>query len=276
MLGTLVHVGGPAPLRAGVTYAFPFERYVATSHEHCLRLPWVERHARDDVGVVEHEEQEVFVAELLRRCGIPSRTAAPGEHVFADAHAARRGAAVISAALGVPWGLTFDVEGGRATVELALPTPALVVRRPAIPGAAGAWADEARVGLDALAAGDFAGLVERWIDPPTLVLVHDAMRASPPRPPERANELVRTWSRTVRAGAPGPLDEVDALEIRPSGATSRRDARARGPLEAEPERAWTLGELSLTGWPLRERFAEIMPRVDAFVSELAREALPGA
>ncbi len=102
MLGTFVHVGGPAPLRAGVTYAYPFEIYAPHigTGEHCLRLPWRQRHAHDDMGVVENEEQDAFVSRVLGDAGIASRSSAPGEYVFASGRDAESALLALAIALG--------------------------------------------------------------------------------------------------------------------------------------------------------------------------------
>ncbi|MBX7194235.1 MAG: hypothetical protein K1X94_19425 [Sandaracinaceae bacterium] len=273
MLGTLVHVGGPAPLRAGVSYSYPFERYAAhlpSSNEHCLRLPWEQRHARDDVGVVQHEEQESFVSEVLARAGIPRRTGAPGEHIFASAHEARRAAAAISAVLREPWGLTFPVGDRVATVQPWRRTPALVVQWAALRGHdGGTWDDEALVGFDALDGELGARLTSRWLDAATRELVRDAVRASAPHTFETPGQLVRVWSRTNSKGfLPGDLDEVDELRIGANGAIFRSYTHSYGDRSPTTERRHPLAEVARADWPLRKAFRELVPRIDAYLDDL--------
>lgn len=105
MLGTYTHVGGPSPLRAGVSYSYPFGLHapqLATS-EHCLRLPWRQRHAFDDLGAVEHEEQAEFVGRVLREAHVSYRGTAPGEYVFSDAATAESALLALALALGADW-----------------------------------------------------------------------------------------------------------------------------------------------------------------------------
>ena len=103
MLGTYRHRGGPPPLRADVTYEYPFELYAAHlgTSDCCLRLPWRQRHAHDDVGAVVHEEQNDFVSSVLSRAAVPHRTSAPGEYVFASGSDAELALLALALALGV-------------------------------------------------------------------------------------------------------------------------------------------------------------------------------
>jgi hypothetical protein len=268
MEGTLVHAGGPAPLRAGVSYTYRFERAQPdTPHRLCLPA------RRDLHDALEHEEQGAFVSDALSHVGVPHRRSTPFEFVFANAHDARRAAVAIAASLRTPWGLTFHVEDRVVTVETWRRTPALLVRWPPLQAPQdGPWDDEALVGLDVLERPVGRRLTSRWLDAPTLELVRDAARAVSHSTPEQPNELVRTWSRTVCRGfLPGDLDDVATLKVRETGATWHWYSHNYGVRAGEVERADTLEEVAKAAWPLRATHPELALRVDAFLDDLGVE-----
>lgn len=256
MEGTLVLAGGPAPLRAGVSYTYRFE-------PNRLRLP-----TRQDT--LEFPEQEEFVSAVLSHTGVPHRRATRSDYDFATAHDARRAAVVIAASLGTPWGLTFHVEDRVVVVEPWRRTPALLVRWPPIRGPEDStWNDEALMGFDVLESEPGRRLTARWLDAATLELVRDAARAVSRSTPEQPNELVRSWSRTICRGfLPGDLDEVASLEVRATGATWRWYSHSYGVRAGEEERHDALEDVTSASGPLHAKHAELAPRVEAFLDDL--------